>query len=74
MSSVLAAKMLQSETDHLSFNLLALHGDVSSETGGEAGTITGRKKDHSPAIHEWVKKLAERGVLGTLAEKVRRGS
>lgn len=31
----------------------------------------GRRKDHTPAIHEWVTKLAERGVLRELHEQVK---
>jgi ubiquitin carboxyl-terminal hydrolase L5 len=34
---------------------------------GQARVI-GRKKDHTPVIHEWVKKLADRGVLHDLKE------
>ncbi|KAK3690019.1 ubiquitin thiolesterase-like protein [Podospora appendiculata] len=31
--------------------------------------VPGRKKDHTPAIHAWVQKLADHGVLATLHER-----
>jgi ubiquitin carboxyl-terminal hydrolase L5 len=30
--------------------------------------VEGRKRDHTPAIHAWVRKLAEKGVLEQLAQ------
>ena len=63
--------MIESETQMLSFNLLALHGDVDEQTNGEAEAIPGRRKDHTPAIHEWVKKLADHGALAQLHEEAK---
>jgi ubiquitin carboxyl-terminal hydrolase L5 len=34
----------------------------------EQARVIGRKKDHTSAIHEWVKKLVDRGVLRELKE------
>jgi ubiquitin carboxyl-terminal hydrolase L5 len=34
--------------------------------------VSGRKKDHTPAIHEWVKKLIDHGVLAQLHEQVQK--
>lgn len=34
----------------------------------DLGRVLGRKKDYTPAIHEWVRKLAEHGVLQELIE------
>ena len=36
----------------------------------DAGVATGRKKDYSLVIHEWVKKLVDRGVLHELLDEV----
>ena len=41
------------------------------EDGGFQDEDPGRRKDHTPAIHEWVTKLAERGVLKELHEQVK---
>ncbi|KAL2024771.1 hypothetical protein VTK56DRAFT_5592 [Thermocarpiscus australiensis] len=38
--------------------------------GQEPATILGRTKDHTAAIHEWVKKLIDHGVLRKLHEQV----
>jgi ubiquitin carboxyl-terminal hydrolase L5 len=40
-------------------------------TGQEPSAVLGRTKDYTPAIHEWVKKLADRGVLRRLHEEVK---
>jgi ubiquitin carboxyl-terminal hydrolase L5 len=36
----------------------------------ESARVFGRTKDHTPAIHEWVKILANRGVLKELHDQV----
>lgn len=74
MSDALQERVEMSEWQQLGFSLLALHGDAGFDTGGDADEKTGRKKDHTPAIHEWVRKLADHGVLGQLAAKARRKS
>lgn len=71
VSPELAARMLESETQMLAFNLLALHGNAEEQTNGEAEEIPGRRKDHTPAIHEWVKKLADHGALLQLHEEAK---
>lgn len=48
--------------------------DYTSESqmgmgGQEPAAILGRTRDYTGAIHEWVKKLAERGVLRRLFEE-----
>ncbi|KAK3391604.1 cysteine proteinase [Sordaria brevicollis] len=47
-------------------------GPDGDEGGHSRDEDTGRRKDHTPAIHEWVTKLAERGVLRELHEQVKR--
>jgi len=47
--------------------------ELRTSLGGQesaAAAVFGRTKDHTAAIHEWVKKLAQRGVLKELHEKV----
>ena len=39
-------------------------------TDEDEARVLGRKKDYAPAIHEWVKKLAEHGVLQELINNV----
>ncbi|KAK4216353.1 hypothetical protein QBC37DRAFT_455555 [Rhypophila decipiens] len=68
--NVLAAHMLQSGDD--SFSLLALTGNPSGDTEAEVDSIPGGKKDHTLGIHQWVKTLAEHGVLKELHDKVKR--
>ena len=36
----------------------------------DAGVATGRKKDYSLVIHEWIKKLVDRGVLHELLDEI----
>lgn len=48
-------------------------GPDGDEDGDSQDEDPGRRKDHTPAIHEWVTKLAERGVLRELHEQVKRG-
>ncbi|KAK3313915.1 hypothetical protein B0H66DRAFT_607152 [Apodospora peruviana] len=70
VTPVLEARMLQSEDEQLSFSLLAVHGSTDPMSVDESDeAVPGRKKDHTPAIHEWVKKLAEHGVLARLHEE-----
>jgi ubiquitin carboxyl-terminal hydrolase L5 len=38
-------------------------------SGQEPSKVLGRTKDHTAAIHEWVKKLADHGVLKELHEE-----
>lgn len=45
-------------------------GPEGDEDGDAQNEDPGRRKDHTPAIHEWVTKLAERGVLRELHEQV----
>lgn len=40
----------------------------------DAGKSVGRKKDYTPAIHEWMKKLAEHGVLQELKHETDTGT
>jgi len=47
--------------------------ELRTSLGGQesaAAAVFGRTKDHTAAIHEWVKKLAQHGVLKELHEKV----
>lgn len=46
-------------------------GPEGDEDGDSQDEDPGRRKDHTPAIHEWVTKLAERGVLRELHEQVK---
>ncbi|KHE78645.1 cysteine proteinase [Neurospora crassa] len=46
-------------------------GPEGDEDGDAQNEDPGRRKDHTPAIHEWVTKLAERGVLRELHEQVK---
>ncbi|KAK3951580.1 hypothetical protein QBC32DRAFT_392159 [Pseudoneurospora amorphoporcata] len=46
-------------------------GPEGDEDGDSKDENPGRRKDHTPAIHEWVTKLAERGVLRELHEQVK---
>ncbi|KAK3320062.1 ubiquitin thiolesterase-like protein [Cercophora scortea] len=48
--------------------------EVMNPTGEEEDyvpEVPGRKKDHTPAIHDWVQKLADRGILARLHERFR---
>ncbi len=54
--------------------------DYESKVGGsglaagqEPAAILGRTRDYTGAVHEWVRKLAERGVLRRLCEEVEMG-
>ena len=61
-------RMARYENEQLSFNLLALCGRPGATGGDDATTDAaqpmGRTKDHTAAIHEWVKKLSDHeGIL-----------
>ncbi|KXH50076.1 ubiquitin carboxyl-terminal hydrolase, family 1 [Colletotrichum simmondsii] len=48
----------------------SLIGEYNAEIGSvndDDDRVQGRKKDHTPAIHSWVQKLAEHGVLADWA-------
>ncbi|KAK1451523.1 ubiquitin carboxyl-terminal hydrolase, family 1 [Colletotrichum melonis] len=48
----------------------SLMGEYNAEIGSvneDDDRVQGRKKDHTPAIHSWVQKLAEHGVLADWA-------
>jgi hypothetical protein len=49
---------------------LARYGVEISALGMDLERVKGRKKDYTPAIHTWVKILAERGVLEEIAASV----
>ena len=46
---------------------LAVSGESSFMAEGD---VPGRKKDHTPAIHEWVMRLADHGVLMALNDQI----
>ncbi|KAK0610459.1 hypothetical protein B0T17DRAFT_500476 [Bombardia bombarda] len=43
--------------------------EVGGDGGGNGARAIGGKKDHTPAIHEWVMRLADHGVLLQLHEE-----
>lgn len=66
--------MIAYETEQLSFSLLAMCRDGMAEEKGELSEydtqrILGRMNDYTPAIHEWVQRLAEHGALMELHEE-----
>ncbi|KAK4124149.1 cysteine proteinase [Parathielavia appendiculata] len=50
--------------------LRAQYEDVIRMAGQETSAVLGRTKDYTPAIHEWVKKLADHSALKRLHEEV----
>jgi ubiquitin carboxyl-terminal hydrolase L5 len=51
--------------------LRARYEDELRMAGQEPDAVLGRTKDYTPAIHEWVKKLADHGILRRLHEEVK---